>query len=175
MILDLSTQTRSSYTVKLYRDVDIGSFLQGMERIKHRLSKINNGNDMWTLFSSTLLWAVDKHVPKKSKFNLLHSEPMWFNSDSCKKAKKQRILYNKLKKTYDPYDRKQYLECRKNTKKAVRKIKKDYLENHICKPTKEGNSKLFYQHPKGPKNDKMFRFTKPYAIKATDALSVPTY
>ena len=74
---------------------------------------------------------------------------MWFNSDSRKMRKKQRILYNKQKKKCDPYDCKQYLECIRNTKKAIRKIKKDYVENHACKPLKKGNSKPFYQHLKG--------------------------
>ena len=69
-----------------------------------------------------------------------------------------------------PYDRKQYLECRRNTKKAIRKIKKDYVENHICKPLKKRNSKPFYQHMKGHKNGKkIFRLTRPDVTMATDA------
>ena len=52
------------------------------------------------------------------------------------------------------YDSKQYLECRRNPKKAIHKIKKDYVENHICKPLKKGNGKPFYQHLKGHKNGK---------------------
>ena len=105
---DVSTSIiRSNYTVKLYRqrDVDIDDgFQQDMDRMKDKLSEINNVDDMWTLFSSTLLRAVDKHdVPKKTKYNNpLHSEPMWFNSDSRKMTKKLRILYNKQKKTCDP-------------------------------------------------------------------------
>ena len=73
---------------------------------------------------------------------------MWFNSDSRKMTKKQRIPYNKQKKTCDPYDRKQNLKCRKNTKNAIRKIKKDYVKKHICKPLKKGNVKPVYQHMK---------------------------
>ena len=92
---------------------------------------------------------------------------MWFNSDSRKMRKKQRILYNKQKKTCDPYDCKQ---CTRNAKKAIRKIKKDYVENHTCKPLKKGNSKPFYQHLKGHKYcKKMFRLTRPDATMATDA------
>ena len=83
VIFDVSTSIiRSNYTVKHYRDVDIESdgFQQDMERMKHKLSGIdNNVDDMWTLFSSILLRAVDKHVLKKTKYNPLHSEPMWFN------------------------------------------------------------------------------------------------
>ena len=67
VILDVSTSIRSNYTVKLYRDVDMDSFQQDMERMKHKLSEINNVDDMWTLFSSSLLRAVDKCVPKKKQ------------------------------------------------------------------------------------------------------------
>ena len=71
VILDVSTSIiRSNYTVKLYRqrDVDIDDgFQQDMDRMKDKLSEINNVDDMWTLFSSTLLRTVDKHVPKKTK------------------------------------------------------------------------------------------------------------
>ena len=74
---------------------------------------------------------------------------------------RNRILYKKQKKkTCDPYDRKQYLECRRNTKKAIRKNKQDYVENHVCKLLKKGNSKPFYRHLKGHKAGKiMFRLT----------------
>ena len=95
---------------------------------------------------------------------------MWFNSDSRKMTKKQSIFYNKQKKTCDSYGHKQYLECRRNTKKAIRKIKKDYVENRIYKPLKKGKSQPFYQHLKGHKNGKkMFRLTRPDATMATDA------
>ena len=70
VILDVSTSIRSNYTVKLYRqrDVDIDDgFQQDIERMKHKLSEINNVDDMWTLFSSSLLRAVDKCVPKKKQ------------------------------------------------------------------------------------------------------------
>ena len=70
VIIDVSTSIRSNYTAKLYRDVDVDSFQQDMERMKHKLSEINNVDDTWTLFSITRLRAVDKHVPKKTKYYL---------------------------------------------------------------------------------------------------------
>ena len=89
----VSTPTSTSYIMKLYKDVDIDSFQQDMEKIKHKLSEINNGDDMWTLFSLALLRAVDKHVPKnKTKYNPPHSEPVWFNSDSRKQAEENMIV-----------------------------------------------------------------------------------
>ena len=145
VILDVSTPTKSGYTVKLYRDVDMVVFQQDIEKRKHKLLEINNVDDMCTLFSSTLLRDVNEYVSKKTKYNPLHCKPMWFNSDSRKMTKKQRILYNKQKKTCDSYGHKQYLECRRNTKTTIRKIKKkDCVENHIFKPLKNGNSKPFY-------------------------------
>ena len=161
VILDVSTPTKSGYTVKLYRDVDMVAFQQDIEKRKHKLLEINNVDDMCTLFSSTLLRDVNEYVSKKTKYNPLHCKPM---CDSRKMTKKQRIPYNKQKKTCEPYDRKQYLECRRNPKKPISKIMKDYVENHTFKPLKKGNSKPFYQHLV-----KMFRLTRPDATMATDA------
>ena len=85
-------------------------------------------------------------LDKKNRKNYTHT-----NYD---KLHKQRIRYKKQKKICDPYDRKQYLELRRKTKKAIHKIEKDYLENHLSKPLKKENSKPFYQHPKSPKSGK---------------------
>ena len=65
VIFDVSTPTRSSYTVKLYRDVDLDSFQQDMKKVKRRLSEMNNVDDMCTLFSSTRFQAVDNMFLRK--------------------------------------------------------------------------------------------------------------
>jgi len=61
---------------------------------------------MWEFFTAGLREAVDKYVPKKSRRSLNDTEPMWFNQDSRKLVKKQRSLYNRFKKTGDPFDHK---------------------------------------------------------------------
>ena len=75
-----------------------------------------------TSFFTLLRAVVDKNVPQKC--SPLHFEPVWFNSDSRKMTKKQRILSIKPKKKCDPYDdHKQCLDCRRKIKKAMCQIK----------------------------------------------------
>ncbi|KAF6020178.1 hypothetical protein EB796_021551 [Bugula neritina] len=53
---------------------------------------------------------------------------MWFNQDSRKIVKKQRSLYNRFKKTGDPFDHKLYAQYRKQAKKDMRQHKQAYSD-----------------------------------------------
>ena len=140
--------------IKLYSKVDLDSFELVMNDTKHRLKEMDDVNKMWTFFSRTLKHAINDFVPKKTVADRPKTEPVWFTKESRKLVTKQRQLYNRFRRSGDPFDQKQYTKARKDTKAAIRKIKRDYVTNRICKPLSEGNCKPFYRHLKGIKNTK---------------------
>ena len=54
--------------------------------------------------------------------------------------------------TGDNFYHEQYKKIRRESKKILRKSKKKYVENRICKPIREGNKKPFCKHLKGRKS-----------------------
>jgi len=59
---------------------------------------------------------------------------------------KQHNTHRKYKQTGDPYYLNKYKQHRRNNKKELKKLKRNYLLYKICKPLVKGNSKPFYKH-----------------------------
>jgi len=56
------------------------------------------------------------------------------------------FTHRKYKQTADPYYLNKYKQHRRNNKKELKKLKRNYLLYKICKPLEKGNSKPFYKH-----------------------------
>jgi len=63
-----------------------------------------------------------------------------------KKIDQQHNTHRKYKQTGDPYYLNKYKQHRRNNKKELKKLKKNYLLYKVCKPLEKGNSKPFYKH-----------------------------
>ena len=146
----------STKVIKLYRKVDYDRFQPVLERTKCSLTKMSDIDQMWTFFSSDLQNAVNDYVPKKTRNVSPKPTPVWFTNESQKLVTKQRRLYNRFRQSGDPFDQQLYTKARKETKRTIKKIKKNYIEHQICQPVLEGNSKPFYQHLKGVKQTKNY-------------------
>ena len=159
----------------MYQKVDLANFSKDLEAVKTSLSDMTDVDNMWNLFSTELRKAVDTWVPTKTIQTNPKNLPTWFNKESSNLVKRQRKMYNQYKSTGDPYLLECYKKQRKETKKALRLIKKDYVERKICKPLKEGNSKPFYRHIKHTdKSDKQVLLLRPEGSDTDDPLECAT-
>ena len=144
----------STKVIKLYRKVDYDRFQPVLERTKCSLTKMSDIDQMWTFFSSDLQNAVNDYVPKKTRNVSPKPTPVWFTNESQKLVTKQRRLYDRFHQNGDPFDQQLYTKARKETKRTIKKIKKNYIEHRICQPLLQGNTKPFYRHLKGVKQTK---------------------
>ena len=133
---------------KLYHKADVDKFQECLWETQCQLSKMSDVDEMWALFSSKLKSAVDASVPLKNSRTKIASQPFWFNKKANKLVSKHRKTYNKYKATGDPFFLSKYREERRNHKKELKNIERDYFVNKVCKPLETGNSKPFYHHLK---------------------------
>jgi len=114
---------------------------------------MNDVDDVWVLFSRSLYQVISDCVPTlEREIKLNRHEPAWFTNEARKLASKQRKLYNRSMETGNYFDRQAAAYHRRVSKKAFKRLKKQYIESRVCKPLLEGNSKPFYKHLKGSKN-----------------------
>lgn len=144
----------TSKTVKDYHRVDINKFREDMQRTKHDLDELDDVQEMWDHFSSSLQQAICDHVPTKVLSSKLKNEPVWFNKECRRISRKERKSYNHYKTNGDLFSYAKYKEIRKTAKKVFRMVKSEYGHNKIIQPLLEGNSKPFYRHLKGNSNNK---------------------
>jgi hypothetical protein len=140
-----------NFIIKLYRNADTQSFQQHMQSVTSELAELTDLNDMWSLFTKRLKEGIDKYVPQKEIKPKATNLPNWFGKQAEKLISKQRKTYNNYKKTGDNFYLCQYKQQRRESKKEIKKMKKDYLVDRICGPLSRGNSKPFFKHLRGNK------------------------
>ena len=105
-----------SKTVKLYNRVDIEKFQTVIQDTKHKLIEMENIDEMWSLFSTSLHQAISDCIPIKEVKMCQDSKPPWFDKDCTKKS---RELYNKYRMTGDNFYHEQYKKIRRESKKNL--------------------------------------------------------
>jgi len=132
----------------MYRRADVEAFQTAMSTVESNLTDMSDIDDMWNLFSEGIRDAVDKYVPTKTIKDKPANQPVWFSKESSSIVRKQRKTYNMYKTTGDPFFLDRYRALRKESKKKLRSMKREYIEHKVCQPLKSGNSKPFYRHIK---------------------------
>jgi hypothetical protein len=70
-----------------------------MNETCEKLSQMNNVQEMWDLFSTTVREAINISVPKETVKIKRENQSPWFNRKAEKLHQKQQTLYKKCKDT----------------------------------------------------------------------------
>ena len=98
-----------------------------MNSISSEMLVSMSANQLWTGFKSTLVKAMDKHIP--SKMSRPNSSVPWFHQDHKRLAIHKRKAYDKAKQTGSLSDWEVYKNIRRLLDRSLRKSRSTYLHN----------------------------------------------
>lgn len=144
--------------VKIYDKADLESIStilsDTVKRVNGLIAEKENIDTVWQCFQDNLDMALTDHIPTKKISGRNSREPFWFNKEARNIVNKQRKVYNKYKKTKCVELLSKYKIMRKENKKALYFIKKEYMQKFLFAPLAEGDSKPFYSHMKRVRGDR---------------------
>ncbi|KAJ8045271.1 hypothetical protein HOLleu_08248 [Holothuria leucospilota] len=98
-----------------------------MNSISSEMLVSMSANQLWMGFKSTLVKAMDKHIP--SKMSRPNSSVPWFHQDHKRLAIHKRKAYDKAKQTGSLSDWEVYKNIRRLLDRSLRKSRSTYLHN----------------------------------------------
>ena len=139
--------------IRLFREADVNSFYEYMRPVEESLSKMDDVEEMWNVFSTSFRNAVKHTVPTKTFKKTLDSKPKWLNKHAEKLLRKQRKVRNRYKSSGDVFDLTYYNQLRRDNKKVFKNLKRKHLVEKICKPLEKGDCKPFYRFVRQSQSD----------------------
>ena len=136
-------------TLKLYDKADTDNIALELKRTEQHISElIVNAGDIdvvWDTFTRAMHTVIGKYVPTITVKPRKRGGPYWFNNMARKIVSKQRRKYNKYRASGQKLHLDQYKIFRRESKKTLRKLHSEYLENCLFGPMVKGDSKCFYR------------------------------
>ena len=94
---------------------------------------------------------IDEHIP--SKITSTRRNQPWFNSTLRKMVRKKSRLFSKAKQTNRSRNWEKYKSFKKDTHKALRKARWDYIENMLQDSLDRGDTKSFWRYIASQRQD----------------------
>ena len=116
-----------------------------IERMILRNEEIDS---VYEVFTNALLSAKETWVPTRRKYRKRENEPIWFNKNCRTAVNKQRKLYNKYKRTQQPFHLEKYRTYRRESRKFLRSQHRLYMNKRLFEPLMKGDSRAFYSYMK---------------------------
>ena len=116
-----------------------------------KLYKERSVDANWNDIKRNVTSAMDKHIPAKLT-STRHNLP-WMNQTIKRMIKKKQRLYNKAKKTHKGSNWNKYKAIKRDTQKAAKKARTDYINNILLEGIANDNNKPFYSYMKSQKKE----------------------
>ncbi|KAL8603391.1 hypothetical protein ACOMHN_004242 [Nucella lapillus] len=118
------------------------------ESVKKQADSGSTMEDLWSTFKSSLLSAIDTHIPHKMKTR----RPClpWINTSLKRMLRKKKRLLTRARKTNNWTT---YKFHQKECRRQMRKAERNHINTTIEEGLKSNNSKPFWQYIKARKQD----------------------
>jgi hypothetical protein len=140
--------------VYLYSNAKWNDLNSDLDSLSDKIKAMNNGKadveSMWIEFKTSLLAAVERHVP--SKLRRANSSLPWINRHVIKLLRRKKRLFKQARKTGN-WGNYKFLqrECRRETRRA----EWDYVNTTIEEGLQTNNPKPFWRYVKSRRQDNL--------------------